>query len=101
MIETPNPGLVRRFLGTSVGKKIAGGALVAGVAAKIVMLDKYKNWRASHQRRQQGLGIGPARFAGLPRRRQQSILYYKRSQLGALENVYGLQQPLRRRGGTW
>lgn len=74
---------------------VGGGGLLA---AKLYLVHKYLGYRKRKQQEAEGVGIGPAKFAKLPRRRQQQVLYYKRGVVRELEGTYHRgDRPRRRR----
>ena len=69
-------------------EKIALGALVGGAGLKIYAIEKGRQLYHRYQQYKEGRGIGPSKFAQLPRYRQRSILYYRRGRVKDLEGVY-------------
>lgn len=77
---------------------LAAGAAGGLLGAKFYVGHKWLQWRQARKRAREGIGMSRSTFAGLPRKRQAGIIYYRRGRLREFEDIYGVGRRRRRLG---
>jgi hypothetical protein len=80
----------------SLLRRMKDGALVAGggagaaalIGGKVWVGSKWLEWRKNRAKSKRGEGLDRRQFAGLPRKKQADVLYYRRGQVKDLESIY-------------